>query len=88
MQYSSGGEIRIGHVVDEPGRPEQYIVIGFERDSSSVKLLLIGTVQKEHSPSFGKTIILPNGFMRSVPAGALERIGFAEINVAEDDPTV
>ena len=46
--------------------PERYIIIGPDQGNFA-KLLLIGTVQKEDSPLFGQTIILPTGFARSAP---------------------
>ena len=81
MRYGDGTEIKIGDVVRENGL-ERYIVIGLEA-GNSVTTLLIGTVQDERSSLFGETIILPQGYTRNVPAGALSRIGSARITIAE-----
>jgi hypothetical protein len=81
--YADGTQAKVGDVVIEIGHPERYIVLGFE-DGHSAKLLLIGTVIKEDSPLFGKTIILPTGYRRSVPLGVLQRLGYAEITIGKD----
>jgi hypothetical protein len=86
MKYNDGNEIKYGHVVMERGI-ERYLVIGLE-DSNSVRLLLVGTVQKETSPAFGQTIIVPHGYVRSVPASVLTRIGSARITIADEDATI
>ncbi len=70
MRYSDGTVIEVGHVVTDIRGPERYIVLG-PADANFVRLLLIGTVTKEGSPSLGDTIILPTGFMREAPAGDL-----------------
>ncbi len=56
MLYSDGATIKVGDVVTERGL-ERFFVIGFE-GGNSVKMILIGTVQKEGSPSFGETLII------------------------------
>jgi hypothetical protein len=64
--------------------PERYIIIGPDQGNFA-KLLLIGTVQKEDSPLFGQTIILPRGFARSahLTDGAPRVCRYAEISVRE-----
>lgn len=85
LKYSNGTEVKVGHVVMERG-PERYLVIG--RMEGFVHTLAIGTVQKEGSPSFGETIILPQGYTRSVPASVLTRIGSARITIVDHDPVI
>ena len=66
MKNGDGTEIEVGHVVLDRGRPERDIVIGIDPEKGDfIKLLHIGTVKKEDSPSFGESIILPVGNMRS-----------------------
>jgi len=85
MKYRDGIPIKVGHVVMDARGPERYIVLGPE-PSNFVKLLMIGTINRGDSPSFGETIILTSGFTRNAPAGDLTRIGSARINVVDDDP--
>lgn len=87
MRYSDGSTIQVGHVVTDIRGPERYIVLG-PAESNFVKLLLIGTITKKDSPSFGETIIIPTGFTREAPAGDLTRIGSTRINIVDKDPTV
>jgi hypothetical protein len=86
MKYNDGTEVKVGHVVVERGI-ERYLVIG-PGEGTSVRILLIGTVQKEGSPSFGETIILPQGFIRTLPASVLTRIGSARIQIVDHDPII
>ncbi len=85
MKYANGTPIKVGHVVMDVRGPERYIVLG-PAEANFVHLLLIGTVQKEDSSSFGETIILETGFTRNAPAGDLTRIGSARVNIVADDP--
>lgn len=85
MKYADGTPIRVGHVVRDVRGPERYIVLG-PAAANFVHLLLIGTIQKEGSPSFGETIILEPAFTREAPAGDLTRLGSARINIVPEDP--
>ncbi len=87
MKYSDGSPVKVGHVVMDARGTERYIVLG-PAHGNFVHLLLIGTVQKEGSPSFGETIILETGFTRDSPPGDLTRIGSARINIVDDDPVI
>jgi hypothetical protein len=68
MTYDDGTIAKVGDVVAVASGEgsERYIIIGPDQGNFA-KLLLIGTVQKEDSPLFGQTIILPTGFTRSAP---------------------
>jgi hypothetical protein len=87
MEYADGNPIRVGHVVRDVRGPERYIVLG-PAESNFVHLLLIGTIQKQGSPSFGETIILEPIFTRDAPAGDLTRMGSARINIVPEDPII
>ena len=87
MQYEDGTAVKIGHVVTVQSGPERYIIIGLG-ESNVVKLLQIGNIQKDDSPSLGEMIISPTGFTRKTPAADLTRVGSARINVVEEDPII
>jgi hypothetical protein len=84
MHYANGGQIRVGNVVSA-GEVERYIVVGLEQNDV-VRLLQIGTVQKDDAPSLGEIVFIPQGFTNTVPADVLTRIGSARITIVDEDP--
>lgn len=87
MKYSDGSLIQVGHIVTDIRGPERYLVLG-PAEANFVNLLLIGTVTKKDSPSFGETIILTPGYIRQAPANDLSRLGSARIKIVAEDPVV
>jgi hypothetical protein len=83
MTYSNGTQGKIGDVVRLTGQPERYMVIGDRRRDNSAMVIMIATSMRDNDPLVGKTIILPPGYVRNVPAGELTKIGYALITIDE-----
>ena len=85
MTYEDGTIVKIGHIVQKGS--EKYLVIGLGR-GNAVKLLQVGIVQKDDSPSLGEIVFLPQGFTDTVPNGALTKVGYARITIVDEDPVI